>query len=448
VLNTTLMRELARLAWPAVLQGLVVTVVFFTDRMMLGWYSPETLGSMQISGPVLWSCFSVFGAYAAGVMAVVGRSIGAGDQERAHRTVSTVLVFGLCVGLVVSGLGLAGRPLFADLLASGPETSQAIRDLAQSYMGIVFLAAPLLFMGIGGVTALQADGDTRTPMFVSAAQGLLNLGLTWVLTFGHLGAPELGVVGAALGSAASFVLGTSIILVVLVRRKGPVSLLPLTPPSMAALRPVLKVAGPAFGERAIFHTAFLVFVAYVGMLGDLAVITNQALVAIESVGFMVTHGIGIAAGALVAQKLGAGALDDAARVGWLSALLGIAVLGGVAVTFLIIPETLLGVFLGDDNPEAIALGVPCLRMAAICLPLMAVTDAMAGSLRGAGDTRTPMLVAIAGPVTMRLLMCWFLALHLGWGLYGIWVGTTLDWAIRAVFLSWVYHRGKWKSIEV
>jgi Na+-driven multidrug efflux pump len=118
------------------------------------------------------------------------------------------------------------------------------------------------------------------------------------------------------------------------------------------------------------------------------------------------------------------------------------------VAFLIIPETLLSVFLGDDNPEAIALGIPCLRMAAICLPLMAVTDAMAGSLRGAGDTRTPMLVALAGPVTMRLLMCWFLAMHLGWGLYGIWVGTTLDWAIRAVFLSWVYHRGKWKSIEV
>jgi putative MATE family efflux protein len=442
------MREVARLSWPAILQGLVVTVVFFTDRMMLGWYSDETLGSMQVSGPVLWSCFSVFGAYAAGVMAVVGRAVGAGDANRAHRTVSTVLAFGLVVGTMVGIMGILGRPLFAELLASGPETSQAIRDLSQTYMGIVFLTTPIFFLGIGGVSALQADGDTRTPMWVSAAQGLINLGLSWVLIFGHLGAPELGITGAAYGTAASFCLGTLILLIVLWRRKGPVNLLPLTRPSMAALRPVLKVAGPAFGERIIFHTAFLVFVAYVGMLGDLAVVTNQALVAIESIGFMVTHGIGIAAGALVAQKMGAKALDEAAQIGWLSAMLGVAVLGGVAVSFLVIPEQLIRLFLGSDNPAAVALGAPCLQVAAIALPLMAISDAMAGSLRGAGDTRTPMLVALVGPVTMRLAMCWYLALHLGWGLYGIWVGTTLDWAVRAVFLSWVYKRGRWKQIEV
>ena len=426
-MSRDLMREVARLAWPAILQGLVVTVVFFTDRMMLGWYSDETLGSMQVSGPVLWSCFSVFGAYAAGVMAVVGRSVGAGDADRAHRTVSTVLAFGLVVGLLVGVMGMLGRPLFAELLASGPETSQSIRDLSQIYMGIVFLTTPVFFLGIGGVSSLQADGDTRTPMWVSAAQGLINLGLSWVLIFGHLGAPELGITGAAIGTAASFCLGTLILLIVLWRRKGPVSLRPLTPPSFAALRPVLKVAGPAFGERIIFHTAFLVFVAYVGVLGDLAVVTNQAL---------------------VAQKMGAKALDQAAQVGWLSALLGIVVLGGVAISFFIIPEQLIRLFLGSDNPAAVELGAPCLQVAGIALPLMAVTDAMAGSLRGAGDTRTPMIVALVGPVTMRLGMCWFLALHLGWGLYGIWVGTTLDWAVRAVFLSVVYKRGRWKQIEI
>ena len=447
-MSRELLREVARLAWPAILQGLVVTFVFFTDRMMLGWYSDQTLGSMQISGPVLWSCFSVFGAYAAGVMAVVGRAIGADDKERAHKTVSTVLVFGLIVGIIVSIMGMLGRPYFAEMLASGPETSQTIRDLSQTYMGIVFLATPMVFLGIGGVTSLQADGDTRTPMWVSALQGFVNLGLTWLLVFGHFGAPELGIEGAAIGSAASFILGTCTVLFVLWRRTGPVSLLPLVAPSLGALRPVLKVAGPAFGERLIFHTAFLVFVSYVGMLGDLAVITNQALVAIESIGFMVTHGVGIAAGALVAQKLGAKALKDAAAIGWLSALLGVGVLAGVSALFLIVPEALLSLFLGNDNPEAVELGVPCLRVAAIALPLMAISDAMAGSLRGAGDTKTPMLVAIIGPVTMRLALCWYLALHLQWGLLGIWVGTTVDWGVRAVFLSWVYHRGKWKTIRV
>ncbi len=443
-----LMQEVARLAWPAILQGLVVTFVFFTDRMMLGWYSDETLGSMQVSGPLLWSAFSVFGAYSAGVMAVVGRAVGAGDADRAHRTVSTVLVFGLCVGIIVAILGLLGRPVFAELLASGPDTSQAIRSLSIEYMGIVFLATPVLFLGIGGVTSLQADGDTRTPMWVSLLQGLVNLGLTWTLVFGHLGAPELGIVGAAIGTATAFCTGTLVVLWVLWRRPGPVNLLPITAPSIAALRPVLRVAGPALGERTIFHIAFLVFVAYVGMLGDLAVVTNQALVAIESVGFMVTHGVGIAAGALVAQKLGAKQPEDAASIGWLSAGLGITVLSGPAVAFLVIPAQLIGLFVGPNNPEAVALGVPCLQIAAAALPMMAITDAMAGSLRGAGDTRTPMIVALVGPVAIRLILCWFLALHLEWGLLGIWVGTTVDWGVRAVYLSFVYRAGKWKQIQV
>lgn len=440
------LREVARLAWPAVLQGLAMTAVFFTDRLLLGWYGPETLGAMQIAGPVLWSTFSICGAFAVGVMAVIGRSVGAGDTQRARQTLISSLTFAVGAGLLVTALGFAVAEPLTQMLAGGPDTSEEIRLLGRSYMDIVFLGATFNFITWVGMVALQADGDTRTPMWLSVFQGAINLSLSWVLIFGHFGAPELGIEGAAIGSLVSLVVEALAVLMVLYRRTGHVSLRPLIRPKMSAFIPVLRVSLPTLGERAIFHTAFLVFAAYVGQLGDLAMTANQALIAVESVGFMVTHGIGMAASAIVAQKLGAAEPQNAQSVGWISAGLGVSVMTAVSIIFLTIPETLVGLF--SPQASVIQLAAPCLQVAAIALPLMAISDAMAGSLRGAGDTRTPMLVAIVGPTVVRLFFCWYLALDQGWGLLGIWVGTTLDWAARATLLTLVFHRGKWKTIVV
>jgi Na+-driven multidrug efflux pump len=86
-------------------------------------------------------------------------------------------------------------------------------------------------------------------------------------------------------------------------------------------------------------------------------------------------------------------------------------------------------------------------IAAVAQPLMALSDAMGGALRGAGDTRSPMVVALVGPVVIRLALCWLLAFELEMGLPGIWLATTVDWAVRAVLLTLVFARGKWKSIS-
>ena len=204
----------------------------------------------------------------------------------------------------------------------------------------------------------------------------------------------MGIEGAAIGTLASFAMGAAAILFTLFTRSGAVKLVPLDGPSLSSLSPVVRLSIPAFGEKIAFHTAFVIFAAYVGHLGALEMSANQALIAIESLGFMVAHGFSIAASALVAQKLGAQRPDEATAVGWISAGLGAAVLGVVGLLFWFFPATFLGWF--TDNPALIEMGVPCLKLAAAIQPVMAICDAMSGSLRGAGDTRTPMLAAFIG----------------------------------------------------
>ena len=430
---------------PVIIQGLVITVVFFTDRLLVGQYSDQALASMQISGPLLWSIFSVFGAFIAGTMAVIGRAVGAHDVHRARAALSSVLVLAIGVGIVVAVVCLQLRPWFAEVLAGGANVAGAQSE-AMAYMGVVFFAVPQNLILVTGVTALQADGDTRSPMWFSLIQGVVNLGLSWILLWGIGPFPELGIVGAGIGTLASFTLGALLVLGTLRLRGGTVSLRTMQAPSMDAIRPILRLSGPAFGEKIVFHTAFVIFAAYVGHLGTKAMTANQALIAIESLGFIVAHGFSVAASSLVAQKMGANRLEEASQVGWISAGLGTLVLGSVGVLFWFFPGELIGLFTQD--PATIEMGIPCLRIAALVQPLMAICEAMAGGLRGAGDTRTPMVAALVGPGLVRLGMCWFLAFHMNLGLLGIWYGTSLDWVVRAAVLVWVYKRGAWKRIEV
>ena len=253
----------------------------------------------------------------------------------------------------------------------------------------------------------------------------------------------MGIEGAAIGTLASFALGAAAILFTLFTRSGTVKLVPFDGPSLSSLSPVVRLSIPAFGEKIAFHTAFVIFAAYVGHLGALEMSANQALIAIESLGFMVAHGFSIAASALVAQKLGAQRPNEATAVGWISAGLGAAVLGVVGLLFWFFPATFLGWF--TDNPVLIEMGVPCLKLAAAIQPVMAICDAMSGSLRGA-EMRTPMLAAFIGPGVVRLFFCWYLAFEMDMGLFGIWVGTSLDWLVRLVFLTVMFSRGKWRRI--
>lgn len=435
-------RRIAALAIPAAMQGLVATVLMFTDRLILGRYHADALASMQISGVVMWSVFTVAMAWLAGIVAVVGRATGAGDGERAATVTTTAVLLAGAIGLVAALGSWPWLDTIAALLGSGERTSPAVRAMAVDYMAVMLFGAIPAFAAAAGMTALQAAGDTRTPAVAAAVAGVVNLVLTWALVFGELGLPEWGVRGAAAGSAVAFLLQLVVIVRALSRGRG----LRFGRPRWAVMPPVLRISLPALGERVLYQAGFLVFGAFIGRLGDVAMAANQSLMAIESLGFIGADAFGIAAGALVAQRLGAADPDDAHRAGWWSTGLGVAALAVVGLFFWLAAESLVALF--TDDPAVITLGARCLRIAAFAQPLMAAVAALGGALRGAGDTRTPMLAALVGPLGVRLVACWWFAFEQGLGLWGIWIGSTLDWAMRTVWLAVAFGRGKWRAIRL
>ena len=441
--NKSLRQQVWTLVWPAMLQGLLSTVILFTDRLILGSYSDSALGSMQVSGPVLWSLFSIFGAYSIGVLAVIGRGIGAQEYDKSSQAYATSMLIALTVGGVVGVLGYVFRSDMAAFLIGERGEISAAKQLAEVYLGPVFLSGPLLLLGSVTFVAFQASGDTKTPMWLTFFAGGLNLFVSWVLVFGKFGFPDLGILGASIGTVCANV-SNAVLGVYFIHRHH--QTIRIVAPSREAFRSIMKIAWPAFGEKVLFHTGFLVFAGYIGRLGDLEMATHQAMMAIESLGFIGAHAFGIAAGALVAQKLGAKNPLEAQQVVMYSAKLGFVSLSVIGVFFYTQAEWLIGLF--SQDPAVIGLGVQCMTIAAVAQPLMAFTDVYGGALRGAGDTKTPLKVAILGPLIVRPIACYYLAFTCGYGLFGIWIGSTLDWVVRSLLLYIAFRKGKWKHIKI
>ena len=426
------------LAFPALVQGLLATVVMITDRIILAEYSETALGSMQISGPVGWIGSSLFGAFAVGVGSFIGRSWGADNHKAACEYLGSGLAMSLVMGIFLATLGTIFTPELCNFMVDTNKTSLELREMAGVYLYYFFPAAPLLVMSSSLVGGHQAIGNTKWPMYTTLVAGLVNLGVSVVLVHGLFGLPRLGVEGAAIGTVTCYAIGFLIHIAPYLRQIYP---LKIHRPRWIRMKAIAHLSAPAFGERSMYHGAYLVFCAFIGHLGDTAMSVHQGLIALESLGFISASAFGIAAFTLSAQHLGADAPEKALLSVKRTMYMGICTLTVFGLILWIAAPILMSFFVKTES--SIALGAACLAIAAIAQPLMVTVEIWSGAFRGAGDTKTPMVGAILGPALIRLTACWYLAFELEMGLVGIWLGSTFDWVGRTIFFIWHATRGRW-----
>lgn len=438
-------RAVLQLALPTIGQSFLHTLFFLVDRAMLGQYSTDALASLRLTSPLIWCISGMMAAFSVGSVALVGRAVGANDRTLATAAARSSLGFALVVGIVSSVVCLLGLDA---MLALFPGVTPTVESDAKGFLRVILFALPFDLAATTAAAMLQAAGNSRTPFIVSGLANFVNLGLDWILIYGHWGMPSLGVVGAAIGSAIAMTVNAGVLLFVLTRSQAVLTVFPKTTWALerSTLNRILRVSLPTLGDRISRSVGYLGFTAMISMLGSTAMATYEATLGLESICFLSADGFGIAVAAIVAQRLGAQQPEAAERGVWASMRLAIGLLTVFGLMFLIIPIPLLSLFTPDQR--ILALGVPCLAIAALAQPFMATSIVLEQALRGAGDTRTALWISLSGWFVVRLMATYSFVVVLGWGLSGVWLGSTCDWIVRSIILVIVLRRGKWGKVAV
>jgi MATE family multidrug resistance protein len=431
-------RDVRRLAWPAILNSLLQTLVLVVDRAMLGHHSEASLAAMQIAGPLEWCIWSVFSAFQVGTIARVGRHVGARDGVQARRAAKVSLAIAVFAGVLVA----AASPLILLGIATAlPHTSPPVVASARAYLAVTLTASPVVFASATCIATLQAGGDTRTPLMVGLGVNAVHVALNRVLILGAGCIPAMGPRGCGISTAVTFTLEAALTLAVLARRGRPVSWRRGSDPLLAWIaeaRQIAHIAVPALLERLLYHGGYLGFVAIIAVLGEAPMAANQALISIEAICFLSADGFGIAAAAMVAQRLGANLPLEAERSARISTRYAALLLTSLGLLVLVFRRPALSIFSSD--PGVIALGAAAVPVLALAQPFMATGTVLAQSLRGAGETRAVLGVSAVGAFVVRLSCTWLFAITCGMGLTGVWIGSTCDWFTRSVLLFIVGRR--------
>ena len=442
-----LRREILRLTWPIILQNLFRTFMIIVDTAMVGRLGTPALASMAVIGPIGYSLIAILMSVGVGTIATVARAAGAKDRAKEEQEAATSVLLALGAGLLLVGPAILLIPRLAGLFEVPGDPSVA--ENARAYLVYFAAAIPGLLLENAASAVLRGSGDTRTPMMFAIGANVLNVLGNYMLIFGNFGAPRMGVPGSGLSTAICYTL-QGILLTAFLFRAGPGARLALASfrkVTRASVDRLARVTGPALVEPLLLQTGFLIYSKSVTLLGTVPVAAHRAAITVESLSFMPGYGFSVACSALVGQYLGAGQPDRATQTIRESVFLAALFMGLLGILFVSIPGTLLTFFIPSD-PEAVRMGAICLMIAAIEQPLMGAAMSFAGALRGAGDTRSPMLVGAVSVWLVRVPLAWILAFPAGLGLYGLWITMVADWGFRTAWFAWIVRRGRWKSVRL
>jgi putative MATE family efflux protein len=444
--DRTIRRLVVHLAWPVIVENLLQTAVGVVDLLMVSRLGAAAIAGVGVTVQIMFVIFAAIAAIATGTTVLVARAIGAGDARMAERVLkqSLLLAAGLGVFLAVAGMP-AAKPIVA-LLGAEPD----VVELGGTYLQIVFLAATALTVSYVLGAALRGAGDSRTPMLVALGVNVVNVVAAYVLIFGHLGFPALGVAGSAWGASIARTAGMLALLILLVRGAGR-SRLRLGAgagwrPDVSLIARLLRIGLPSMGEQLSRSLGMLLFSTLVISLGTAVFAAQRITFNIISLSFLPGFGFSMAATALTGQALGAGKPDRARRATWFAVRSAVAWMGSMGVLFLVAAPLFVRVFTND--PAIVAEGARALRVLALGQAQVAVALVLAGGLRGAGDTRYPMLTTTASMWLLRLPVAWVLTKVLGWGLPGAYAGFIIGSTLEALAIYIRYRSGGWLRLKV
>jgi MATE family multidrug resistance protein len=428
--------RLLDLAGPVVVAELGWMAMGVVDTIMVGPLGPSAIGAVGL-GASLFLALAIFGmGLLLGLDTLVSQAFGAGKLAECRRW----LVHGLALATLVA------VPMVIVLLVAANHVRVLglhpdVEPLTRAYLETVTWSLPPLLLYAACRRYLQGMAIVRPVTFALVTANLVNAAVNYVLIFGALGAPALGVRGAAWATVLSRVYMVSVLAYAIWEhdRQGSQTIRSSFDGIHAArLGRLFRIGFPAAAQMTLEVGVFATATALAGRLDPVALAAHQIALNIAGTTFMVPLGVSSAAAVLVGHAVGRGDPRDVSRSGWTAIAVIAAFMLFAAAVLVSVPRWLLRPFTNDE--AVLLLGSRLLLVAAVFQLFDGMQVVSTGALRGLGNTRSPMVWNLVGHWGVGLPVAYYACFELGWGVLGLWTGLGFGLGICGVVLLGVWNR--------
>ncbi len=436
------------LALPILGEEVLNSLVGVFDVYLAGRLGVAATSAVGLAAYVAWLVSMLFMLVGTGTTALVARHTGARDEKQANHFAnqSAALAVGMGIGAFVLICTIA--PFLASWQEMTGETyTTVVRYLRLEATGYLFTSLTLV-----GAAALRGVGDMKTPLKILGIVNVINIIISSLLVFGPGPVPSLGIDGIVIGTVTGRAIGGAMMLVVLCRGRSGIKLhLSMLKPVTSAIKRIMRIGVPAAADGIIMWSGHFLFLKLIANLGEKSMsevffATHIVGIRIEAFTYLPAVAWSIATATVVGQSLGAGDPRRALRAGHAAVMqCGILAIGLTAFYYFgadFIYQTM------HSDPRVREIGPPALRLAAFFQIFLTTSIIYIGALRGAGDTRYPLLMTLFAMVFVRLPLGYYFGIVLDGGLVGAWIGMCGDMFVRGILATIRFSRGKWVTTRI
>lgn len=435
-------KTILKTSLPAVIDLSSQTLMFTIEAIFIGKLSGAALAGHTMAIQVIMVFFAVLLTFVVGASLIINRQLGAGEDFQANHIFGQAMMMGIIMALAFALIWHSGAIYLFKLIKEGGQSSAQAAGV--TYLQTISYFAPLLITNFVALGIIRAVGDTHYSMFVNIFLNGVNLILSPLLIFGLFGFPRLEVKGAALAAGISHSVGflISFYLVRSHRLQLFLSFREIAKPRWASFKQLFRVGLPTTVEQLTWALGQLVVTSYVAGIGVTTLTTHAVFIRIQAVLSMVYMGFALTAMSTMGKNLGADENALAEKMAHTAHRVMAVFVFMIVVIMMLFSKILIIVFTTD--PAAVALGQKVIFVFAIAQIPKAMSNVLAGNMRGIGDLKWLMWMTIIFVITFEVGFNYVAVFILGWGLYGVWGIQTADESIRLGINYWRFKKGNWR----
>jgi len=405
--NRKLIKNIFQITLPAVFDLLAQTLIMALDMKMVSSLGPSAISSVGVGTAGMYALIPALIAVATGTTALLSRAYGADNKLDGKKAFAQSFFIAVPLGIILTIIFLLFSEQIINLVGNAKDMNLSDAIL---YQNMTVIGFPFLGVSIATFYAFRAMGENKIPMIGNTLALVLKVILNFLLIYLF----KWGIFGAALSTTLTRLFSAIFsIYLVFWSKKNWISLeLKDLKFDYFTSKRILKVGIPAAVEQLGLRIGMLIFEMMVISLGNLSYAAHKIALTAESISFNLGFAFSFAAGLL----------------------------------FFIMPQFLVSLFTNDK--DVIELSTMALKIVSICQPFSGASMVLAGALRGAGDTKSVLLITYLGIFLIRIPITYLFLDVLNFGLAGAWIVMTIDLVIRSSLAFYIFRRGKWKYLQV